>query len=148
MNALDQILRSTGLKSADDTPSTVFSQLVNVVRRLAKPSSAGVAITWTPGGIPIIAPHVEWTDDAHTEVARIEHDHALGVLDQVLQEIGYTVWLAVDRLDEAFLGFPGAKIPALRALVGTYLDLLAFEHIRLKLFVRKDLFRRIIEGRS
>ena len=146
MKALDQILRSTGLKSADDSASTVFSQLVNLVRRLGRPSSAEVAITWTPGGIPIIAPRVEFTDDSKTEVARIEHDHALGILDGVLQEVGYTVWLVVDRLDEAFQGFPEAEIPALRALLRTYLDLLAFEHIRLKLFVRKDLFRRIIAG--
>jgi hypothetical protein len=146
MTRLDKILRSTGLRTSDDSASTVFSQLVNVVRRLAKPSAAEVAISWSPGGLPIIAPRVEFKDEAKTEVARIEHDEALSVLDAVLKEVGFSVWLVLDRLDEAFQGFPDAEVPALRALMRTYLDLLAFESLRLKLFVRKDLFRRIIAG--
>jgi hypothetical protein len=146
MDELDKILKSTGLRTADDSASTVFSQVVNLVRRLAKPTAAEVAIAWTPGGLPIIAPRVEWSDAGRTEVARIDHDYALGVLDTVLKEVGYSVWLVLDRLDEAFQGFPEAEIPALRALMRTYLDLLAFENVRLKLFVRKDLFRRIIAG--
>lgn len=146
MDELDNILKSTGLRTSDDSASTVFSQIVNLVRRLAKPSAAEIAISWTPGGLPIIAPRVEFSDDAKTEVARIEHDHALGVLDAVLKEVGYSVWLVLDRLDEAFQGFPEAEVPALRALMRTYLDLLAFNSVRMKLFVRKDLFRRIIAG--
>ena len=146
MKELDAILRSTGLRTSDESASTVFSQLVNLVRRLSKPSSAEIAITWTPGGIPIVAPRMEFTDDSKTEVARIEHDRALSVLNAVLDEVGYTVWLVLDRLDEAFQGFPNAEVPALRALLRTYLDLQEFKRIRLKLFVRKDLFRRIIAG--
>jgi hypothetical protein len=64
----------------------------------------------------------------------------------VLKEIGQSLWLALDRLDEAFAGQPQAEVPALRALFRTYLDLLPFDNMKLKLFVRKDLFRRIIAG--
>ena len=60
--------------------------------------------------------------------------------------MGYSVWVVLDWLDEAFQGFPEAEVPALRALLRTYLDLSEFDRIKLKLFVRKDLFRRIIEG--
>jgi hypothetical protein len=56
------------------------------------------------------------------------------------------VWVILDRLDEAFQGFPAVEVPALRALLRTYLDLLEFGHIRLKLFVRRDLFRKVIAG--
>jgi hypothetical protein len=140
MEALDRILTATGLRASDDSAVTVFSQLVNLVRRLAKPTSAEIAISWTPGGSPIIAPRVEFSDEEETEVARIEHDHALSVFNDVFEEIGFSVWLVVDRLDEAFQGFPEAEIPALRALLRTYLDLLVFPRVRLKLFVRKDLF--------
>jgi hypothetical protein len=146
MKELDQILRSTGLRTSDEGASTVFSQLVNLVRRLSKPSAAEIAVTWTPGGMPIVAPRLEFTDDSKTEIARIEHDRALGVVNDVLGEVGYTAWLVLDRLDEAFQGFPDAEVPALRALLRTYLDLQAFDRIRLKLFLRKDLFRRIIAG--
>ena len=37
-------------------------------------------------------------------------------------------------------------MPALRALLRTYLDLLEFDRLRLKLFVRRDLFRKIVAG--
>ncbi len=60
--------------------------------------------------------------------------------------MGLRVWVILDRLDEAFQGFPSVEVPALRALLRTYLDLLEFDHLRLKLFVRRDLFRKVIHG--
>ncbi|WP_304192333.1 hypothetical protein [Phenylobacterium aquaticum] len=51
----------------------------------------------------------------------------------------------MDRLDEAFQGVPEVEIPALRALLRTYLDLKEFSNIKIKLFLRRDLFRRIVE---
>ena len=48
--------------------------------------------------------------------------------------------------DEAFQGFPNVEIPALRALLRTYLDMLAYPRVRLKLFARNDLFRKVIQG--
>lgn len=146
MVELDRLLSSTGLRSADDTPATVFSQLVNLVRRLSHPTSAEIAVTLTPEGLPIVSPRLEFADAEQTRVLRIDYDQALRVLNDVLEEVDLSIWLVLDRLDEAFQGFPRAEVPALRALFRTYLDLLAFDRIRLKLFVRKDLFRRIITG--
>jgi hypothetical protein len=145
MNDLDALLRSTGLRSADDSASTVFSQLVNLVKRLTNPKSAHVTATITPEGLPVIAPMVEFGDAPGAEEL-VRHDDALRLLDDVLEETGYSVWVVLDRLDEAFQGFPEAEVPVLRALLRTYLDLADFPRITLKLFVRKDLFRRIIEG--
>lgn len=54
--------------------------------------------------------------------------------------------MVIDRLDEAFVGLPDIETPALRALLRTYLDLMTCEHLHLKLFVRKDLFRKIMAG--
>lgn len=144
MVELDRLLRKTGLHSDDDTASTVFSQIVNLFRRLMNPRSAELAVTLTPEGLPIIAPRVEFGDAPDDELVR--HDDALRLLNRVLDEVGYSVWVVLDRLDEAFQGFPAAEVPALRALLRTYLDLSEFDRLTVKLFVRKDLFRRIIEG--
>jgi hypothetical protein len=76
----------------------------------------------------------------------VRHDEALRLLNDVLDEVDFSVWVVLDRLDEAFQGFPQAEVPVLRALLRTYLDLAEFPRMKLKLFVRKDLFRRIIEG--
>jgi hypothetical protein len=145
MEALDSLLRKTGLRSSDDTASAIFSQIVNLFRRITNPKSADVVVTITPDGLPVIAPHIEFGDPAEAESSLIRHDDALRLLDDVLGEIGFRAWVVLDRLDEAFQGFPEAEIPVLRALLRTYLDLADFDHITLKLFVRKDLFRRIIE---
>lgn len=144
MFELDALLTSVGLRSTDDTPTTVFSQLVNLFRRITNPEAVEVAMTITPEGIPVVAPRIQLGDEEPYQDELVRHDDALALLDRVLEEINLTVWVAFDRLDEAFQGFPRAEIPALRALFRTYLDLNAFPRIRLKLFVRKDLFRRII----
>jgi hypothetical protein len=148
MKALDALLNDVGLRVADDAPEAVFSRLVNVVRRYLKPKSAEVAVTLSSEGIPIVTPKVEFDEkgEQQTKERLVDHHHALGLLNDVLKEVGVTVWLVLDRLDEAFQGYPKTELPALRALFRTYLDLLEFDALRVKLFVRNDLFRRIIQG--
>lgn len=74
MEELDKILSSTGLRSADDSPGTVFSQLMNLVRRLRHPSAAAVAISFTPEGLPIVVPRLEFADTERKETARIDFE--------------------------------------------------------------------------
>lgn len=143
MKALEALLEKTGLRSPDDTASAIFSQIVNLMKRITNPKSAGLTFTITPDGLPIVAPHAEFEDPSAPETL-VRHDEALRLLNEVLDEIDFSAWVVLDRLDEAFQGFPDAEIPVLRALLRTYLDLAEFNHITLKLFVRKDLFRRII----
>jgi hypothetical protein len=76
----------------------------------------------------------------------VTQEEAYELLEEVLRQENLTFWVAVDRLDEAFQGFPAAEVPALRALLRTYLDLQAYSRIRLKLFLRRDLFRRVTAG--
>jgi hypothetical protein len=117
MKALDALLNDVGLRVADDAPETVFSRLVNVVRRYLKPKSAEVAVTLSPEGIPIVTPKVEFDEkgEEQTKERLVDHHHALGLLNDVLKEVGVTVWLVLDRLDEAFQGYPKTELPALRA---------------------------------
>lgn len=144
MFELDELLKRIGLRSVDDSPKTIFSQLVNLFRRIMDPSAVEATVTVSPNGIPIVTSRIELGSGAQPLVEEVPHDQSLGLLQQVLDDIDLTIWLVMDRLDEAFQGFPRAEIPALRALLRTYLDLSEFSRIRMKLFVRKDLFRRII----
>jgi hypothetical protein len=145
MEELDTLLTKTGLRSFDDSASTVFSQIVNLVKRITNPKSAQITATISPDGLPIVAPSVE-LGDAPGPQELVRHDEALRLMNNVLDEVDYSVWVVLDRLDEAFQGFPQAEVPVLRALLRTYLDLSEFPRLTLKLFVRKDLFRRIIAG--
>lgn len=150
MRKLDHLLIRTGLRSSDDTALTVFSRLAGWAQRLLNPKSAGMKITFDQFGIPIIRPQLEFGDPnseaEKPEVDFVAHDEALTLLNSALDETDVTVWIVLDRLDEAFVGYPDVEIPALRALLRTYLDLLAFDRLALKLFVRKDLYKRIIKG--
>jgi hypothetical protein len=145
---LDSLLTKTGLRSPDDSANTVFTKVVNVLSRLAHPKSAQVAFSLSEQGIPIITPKLDFgaQDKAHQAVELVEHEKALRSLDDCLGEVGVTVWIMLDRLDEAFQGFPAVERAALRALFRTYLDMLEFSHIRIKLFVRRDLFRKVVYG--
>ena len=106
------------------------------------PKAAEITATITAEGMPVVMPRLELGDPAEPEIVR--HDYALRLLNDVLEETGFSVWIVLDRLDEAFQGFPDAEVPALRGLFRTYLDLSEYDRLTLKLFVRKDLFRRII----
>ena len=141
---LNQLLLDTGLRSKDDKPETIFSKLINSIQRVLVPKRAEVEFTLSETGVPIVTPRIEFGSKHPEAPKEVPHEKALRLLNDCLDEFDYSVWFALDRLDEAFQGFPDVEIPALRALLRTYLDLLDFPRIRLKLFVRRDLFRKIV----
>lgn len=140
-NTLDHL----DLSAADVSPETVFGNLMGLVRRLSTPSAAGVHFEFRESGLPVIYPKVEFGGQLE-EKSIIYSDDFLSHLDAAIASTGMHIWVALDRLDEAFIGYPGMELPALRALLRSYLDLLGLKNLKLKLFVRKDLFRRITRG--
>jgi len=149
MKKLDELLLRLGIRAQDDSPSTIFTLLMDVIKRFLTPKSVGIALSFDEGGMPVTTPQVEFSDPNSVPAERevIGHSESLGLLNTALAEANISLWLAFDRLDEAFQGFPSAEVPALRALFRTYLDMVrAFDRINLKLFVRKDLFRRITQA--
>lgn len=144
---LNDLLEKTGLRSKDDKAETVFGRIIAAVQRALNPSAAEMEMTLSESGIPIVKPRIEFesgSDAPQKEAAEVPHESALALLNECMSEIDIVAWVALDRLDEAFQGFPGVEIPALRALLRTYLDLTAFDRIKLKIFVRRDLFIRIV----
>lgn len=98
-----------------------------------------------PSGIPIIGTRLEFGENEDFEQLS-RHDDALRLLNRILDRWDTTVWIVLDRLDEAFQGQSSLETPALRALLRTYLDFNEFSRMRIKLFVRRDLFGRITAG--
>ncbi len=80
-----------------------------------------------------------------------EHDAGLISADKLLKwsdegfkDAGQRAWLALDRLDVAFADSPELEGNALRALFRVYLDLLEYDHLCPKIFLRSDIWQRIM----
>lgn len=71
-------------------------------------------------------------------------DELLGFLDRAYIEEKITCWLALDRLDVAFSDSSDLEGNALRALFRTYLDMTSLSNIKIKIFLRDDIWRKII----
>ncbi|MES9974456.1 MAG: hypothetical protein ABW094_09360 [Candidatus Thiodiazotropha sp.] len=63
-----------------------------------------------------------------------------------LKNSGFTIWFMLDRLDVAFVESPELEENALRALFKTYLDLAGHENIKLRIFLRSDIWEAITRG--
>ncbi|MBB6189548.1 hypothetical protein [Rhodanobacter sp. MP7CTX1] len=71
-------------------------------------------------------------------------DALLETLNLAFRQVSITVWLVLDRLDVAFADSDILEGNALRALFRTYLDMLGLSHIKVKIFLRDDIWRKIV----
>lgn len=145
MTELKNTLDYLGISAKDVTPANIFGKLHNLLKSFSNPSAVEAGFTFSETGMPVVTPRIEFGPEikAGTEIFA---DDFLATLDRAAGTTDLSFWVLFDRLDEAFTGSPEIEIPALRALMRTYLDLAGMSNVRLKLFVRKDLFRRIIQG--
>lgn len=142
---LSNILDALGLNNQKAEPKGIFSYIANFFRQIATPERADIEFSWTESGMPIVRPGVQFSGKIDAQPF-IYCDDFLQALDDALTACGIQVWLLMDRLDEAFVGSPDIETPALRALLRTYLDLSSFNSLKVKLFLRRDLFRRVTSG--
>lgn len=149
LQELEDLLVAAGLRIPSPEVRSVFARLFD---KLTRPKTLETTFTVTPDGIPLATATATFgeigtadgTSEHHSPFIR--HDDALAVLDACLSQTNFTLWMVLDRLDEAFQARPEVEYPALRALFRCYLDMQSLEFVNVKLFVRNDLFRRIIEG--
>jgi hypothetical protein len=96
----------------------------------------GIGGKITPG-----EPSTEQTSAGHVSVDRL-----LELANSSLESAGFQVWILLDRLDTAFAENHELERNALRALFRVYLDLAGCGRIKLKIFLRSDIWDRIVEG--
>ncbi|HRZ28568.1 MAG TPA: hypothetical protein P5295_17290 [Spirochaetota bacterium] len=70
-------------------------------------------------------------------------DNLLKRCDFELKNRDKFLWIALDRLDVAFAENPNLEENALRSLFRVYLNFFSFENIKIKLFLRTDIWNRI-----
>lgn len=77
------------------------------------------------------------------EKGLIPIEYAYDLLQKSLLENKIKLWIIIDRLDVAFLESEELETNALRALFKAYLDLAQFDEIKIKVFLRDDIWQRI-----
>ena len=71
-------------------------------------------------------------------------DGLFDTINTALAANRYQIWVALDRLDNAFTENHTIEANALRALIRVYGDLRGFDNISLKIFLREDIWNRIM----
>ena len=149
MKELDLLLSGLDLRNKAIEAPSIFQKVLARLGGLFRWKSAQIEYKVSPDGTQSFVPRIDFDGTGNpksSQSAEVPIEHCLQLLNEALREAGITIWIAIDRLDEAFHGFPEVEIPALRALFRSYLDLNDLSNLKLKLFVRRDLFRRITAG--
>lgn len=77
------------------------------------------------------------------EDKKINVDSVVDSLNMLLANKGKTFWVMFDRLDTVFDDNASLEENALRALFKTYRDFAKYDHIRLKIFLRTDIWNAL-----
>jgi len=148
---LHAALAAEGLVRGNRSLQALVHSVFDYVKRLLRPEAVEGSVSIDPatqlptgfGGKIIFG---EPNDKARKSGIR-SVDSLLRLADTALKSYSkYYVWILLDRLDVAFVDSVELEQNALRALFRVYLDLLNFPHIRLKIFLRTDIWNRIAQG--
>lgn len=126
-----------------------LSGVVQYVRNLTGVKAVEGEIGIEPGGLPAsFTGRIIFHEPTSAEESAgyVSAESLLRQADKALEQSGYKLWIALDRLDVAFAATEDLERNALRALFRVYLDLLGFTHFRLKIFLRNDIWERISES--
>lgn len=143
-------LEKARILPATNTLSVIFRAVTTYLKNWTNRDARSIehAVTMDAAtGSPTVYRKVEFKEQSEEQnLGDIPVDELLEVADRALERNGLSLWILFDRLDVAFADSPDLERNALRALFRAYNDLKAHGHISLKIFVRDDIWRRIIEG--
>ena len=127
--------------------SGLLRQVQTMARRLLNPKlEVGAELDQQTGGISGIIGRISLAEPA-TELRSkgiSSLDGWLEVVNRELKGQGYQVWVLLDRLDVAFADNNDLESNALRALMKVYGDFRDLDYIHLKIFIREDIWNRIL----
>ena len=129
-----------GLKSILKVCRDYLKQLLNI--ESLQPGIDLNEATGIPSGISF---KVSFREPNRNEVnAGIKSiDYLYNLLEMALNQSKFALWIAVDRLDVAFTENIELETNALKALFKVYLDLTPLSNLKIKIFLRDDIWKRI-----
>lgn len=140
-------LEKAGLMQKKFSLSRLLSSSLDYVKRLTVWEAAETELKYDQSGnvIGVLGRIIFREPDVY------QADQGFHSLDELLEEAnsalvnyGYDAWVLLDRLDVAFAENIDLESRALRALFKVYLDFSAYRNISLKIFIRSDIWNRIV----
>lgn len=148
---LKKILDDTGLVPPQKGLKSILRVCRDYVRRITSLESIqpGISLSDTNDTLPFgfnlkIAFREPDKREVMAGIKSIEYLYEL--LEAALKEAKFTLWIAIDRLDVAFTENIPLETNALKALFKVYRDLALLNNLRIKIFLRDDIWRRITEN--
>jgi hypothetical protein len=153
--SLRRVLAVQGLLATDPSPKTVWSSILDPLRRLMRPTALQGKVEMGPG-MPAVEGRAEFPapsdgSSAATTVyeappwlaSDFDSDAVIRSIIGILEQATSRCWIIFDRLDEAFESAREERA-ALRGLMRAQADLSSYNAtFRVKLFLRSDVMRRI-----
>lgn len=143
-----EAMQEAGLVARDSSLPGKLKSAMDYVRRHLKAEAVegGIKIDSTTGMPTGVTGRIilREPNSLEHEAGLVSADNLLKLSHEGLKSEGRRIWLVLDRLDVAFVESPELESNALRALFRVYLDLVPFECICLKIFLRSDIWKRIM----
>lgn len=76
---------------------------------------------------------------------QIDFNYIFSELDKSLEENQSNIWVLLDRLDDAFPDRTPESIEILKSLFYAYKDICAYKRLKVKIFIREDIFHDVTE---
>lgn len=145
---LIQKLEECKLIPRKKTLAAYLKSAFEYVKGFTRPESINPGVEFSETGIPNFNFKITFKEPTEREIDEgyLSIDELFDIVNSAMQENELTLWIALDRLDVAFSENSELEKNALRALFKVYLDLISLERIRLKIFLRDDIWQRITEG--
>ena len=147
---LKKALVNAGLVRQGRTLEAALRAVWDYVRRTFRPESveAQLVVATPDQSTATVSGRITFAEPSTAEAATgaVSVNTLLGLANNALRNSGFRVWILLDRLDVAFAENADLEHNALRALFRSYLDMLGFDNIKLKIFLRWDIWKRISAG--
>lgn len=131
------------------TLSSLFSRAKAFVQSFSEKEVSEVEYTIgldSDSGLPVATRRATYSPtDPMSKLTGVPVDDLLSYANNGLKDSKVTIWLLFDRLDVSFSSSSTLERSALRALFRVYSDMKPLEHIKTKIFVRRDIWDRITE---
>lgn len=118
-----------------------------IQKHFLNPESVEHSVSFDESGTPTFSRKISFTEPSPElkSLGCISAYDLLEMANDALESLSLDSWITFDRLDVAFDDNTDLEAIALRSLFKVYNDIKSASHIKLKIFIRDDIWKRITE---